>query len=45
MEFRLSPVSWVKEGDGMMPTPPGEGAWPKDGDRTCMLPGDTASGA
>ena len=24
----------MKEGDGITPTPPGEGAWPKDGDGT-----------
>ena len=33
----------MNEGDGMMPpTPPGEGAWPKEGEGTWMLPGEAA---
>jgi len=33
----------MKEGDGIIPpTPPGDGAWPKEGDGTWILPGDAA---
>ena len=35
----------MKEGDGIIPpTPPGDGAWPKEGDGTWILPGDAAAG-